>query len=234
MKKKKKNLKVLFVGIIAVLIILCIYFGVSLLTGNAIIKAKTTDSTAKTASSSGVKTVKESASSLFQKSTSPPVVTDFYGSITIKEQPAIQGVIVYALTAAGDVCGTFNVQNQTPGIGLYGFLHCWCGGERPLCSGDSISFVAYDGVSNISVRLLGPDNTIFDEGIHNVNIADGRSCYNGVSYVGYKTCSGTRYCSDGNKFENWCWECGCPSGQTCKKLPGSPRPVCVGPTPRAE
>jgi len=30
-------------------------------------------------------------------------------------------------------------------------------------------------------------------------------------------CSGLNYCNNG-EFENWCWKCGCPTGQTCKKI----------------
>ncbi len=174
MKRKYVTFFLSVLVIISVFFIF-IYLLYPTLTGNVLfektalkkIAVKDTQDTEKTGTtattSSGPKTPYER----FLLSTSPPGVTDFYGSFKVANLNAPSGYVVEAKTTAGDVCGSFSVNPTQPGEGLYGFLHCTCGGDMPDCNNDDISFYW----NSYSLNELGPsDSTWSDGSIKNVNI----------------------------------------------------------------
>lgn len=81
--------------------------------------------------------------------------------------PANQGVTITAKTETGETCGKYTL---TPGDaieGTYGFLHCVCGGKKPDCANQDISFEVNDATGEVEAS---PD-TIWDEGKKQANLS---------------------------------------------------------------
>lgn len=228
-KMKIKNAQILTFVLILALLILIVFFIAPILTGNPILNTKSGSLQTKqiqVVPEESALTSEQTRAAIFEQSTSPPGITDFYGNISnLIGDPAENETIVFALTEAGDTCGSYRV-NLNLGVGLYGFLHCSCGGDRPPCDGDNIRFIVQetDGINRSAGVLFG--DTTWDGGIHRVNLQTG-ACCNSNGCVSHNQCLGYNFCSYG-ELKAWCWKCGCPGGQICKKVGATMK--CVGGT----
>jgi len=88
---------------------------------------------------------------------------DFYGSLTIDNEPVQIGDEIAAFDPQGNLCGVFVVKNE----GSYGFLHVYADDDTTLSidegavSGDKITFKVFDSSKN-------ENRTIDDEAIWQV------------------------------------------------------------------
>ncbi|MEK6945610.1 MAG: MopE-related protein [Nanoarchaeota archaeon] len=160
--------------------------------------------------------------SYLSASSDPPGTTDYYGAVTIDGIAALPGTVISAITAANITCGNFTVTNQNPGIGFYGFLHCTCGGDMPVCAGNKITFAILKpgDVSYKNAQVSG--DTTWDGSVKRVDLNINTKCTDGTLY-NVCTGQGSAYCSQYS--ENYgevvhaCSICGCPSTPkpyTCK------------------
>lgn len=155
----------------------------------------------------------QEAYNTFMLSTSPPGTTDYYGTVTIDGLSAPAGTEVLAVTEGMNICGSFTVTSEDPGIGLYGFLHCNCGGEDPPCTGDRIIFAIKRVGFSIYEPLVSSGDTVWDQGRKQVNLNRVTQCDNGVSFGSCVLGSAPSYCNEIRANEggiiNKCGTCGC-------------------------
>lgn len=99
---------------------------------------------------------------------------DFFGAVTIDEQPAPIGAVIDAFDPQGVRCGTFIV-NEGLGEGEYGFMHVYGDDDTTpdfdegAVSGDTIRFF----VDGMPAETAGPDEPIWEDMEHprHVNLA---------------------------------------------------------------